>query len=196
MKTAIVRPLTLAWLALAVGAVGSCSRHAELLDEPNTDLELGPMNPYDEAALVDLEVPFESPPYLACAERPAGDCRGPNDFPCDFGRWFNTEAARCQVQTGCRTNGWVVADMGATGCVDSVQMSEPNAEFAACLVEVLGAHRCPCGAERRRHFLGIANQPCYPGERVCGADEFPCPAGQVCESGFCVAPGGAAGSSG
>jgi hypothetical protein len=182
---AALRSLLLLWLALAAASIGSCSRHADLVDDPMGGIDLGPMNPYDESELVDLEVAFDQPPYAACGERPKGACVGVNDFPCDFGGWFTSAADTCQTETGCRSNGWVVADMGANGCVERLQMTEPNDEYAACLIEVLGAYRCPCGAERRRRFLGIANQPCFPGERVC-ADEFPCPSGQVCDDGRCA----------
>jgi len=184
------------WLGALGAFAGSCSRHADLLDDPGGGIDLGPSNPFDEAELVDLEVPFDEPPFAACAERPEGACVGVNDFPCDFSGWFNRAAAECQTQTGCRANGWVVGDMSADGCVARLRMSEPNDDFAACLTEVLGAYRCPCGAESRRRFLGIDNVPCNPGERPCGPAEFPCPSGQVCRDGVCVLEGGAGGEPG
>jgi hypothetical protein len=178
-------------LGLVLGALlgGACSRRADLLDDPTGGLELGPTAQYDESELVDLMVPFGEPPFVACSERPTGACVGVNDFPCDFAGWFNAAADTCQIQTGCRTNGWVVADMSAEGCVERLQMTEPNSEYAECLVEVLGASRCPCGVERRQRFLGIENQPCFPGERSCSSSEFPCPAGQVCMAGRCELAG-------
>lgn len=194
----VARLTLLAWATIAALLAASCSREADLIDEerPGAGVDLGPTNPYDEAALIDLAVPFDEPPYLTCSERPTGACLGVNDFPCDFSGWFNAAAEACQVETGCRTNGWVVADMGASGCVERLQMSEPNEAYAACLIEVLGAYRCPCGKEQRRRFLGIANRPCFPGERRCGQGEFPCLGGQVCTDGFCVEPPASAGSSG
>jgi hypothetical protein len=185
----------LTWVVGAACVAGSCSRHADLVDERDTGVDLGPMNPFDESALVDLQVPFSEPPFAVCSERPEGACTGNNDFPCEFNRWFTTSADDCQRRTGCRTNGWVVADMAENGCVERLEMSEPNEAFAACLTDLLGGFRCPCGAERRRRFLGIDNQPCFAGERACGPSEFPCNDGEVCEAGFCV-PAGAGGASG
>jgi hypothetical protein len=175
---------------------GSCSRKADLLDDSNGNIDLGPSNPFDEAELVDLEVPFGEPPFASCKQRPEGACVGVNDFPCDFNGWFNKVADECQNQTGCRANGWVVADMGEDGCVARLRMSEPSEQFAACLTEVLGAYRCPCRAESRRRFLGMDNVPCAPGERPCGPAEFPCPSGQVCRDDVCVLASEAGGGPG
>jgi hypothetical protein len=176
------------WLSTALLLGGSCSRHADLEDDTEGGLELGPMTPFDDSELVDLQIPFSEPPFVSCPDRPTGACVGPNDFPCDFARWFNAAADECLVETGCRANGWVAADMGEDGCVERLEMTEPNQAFADCLVAVLGEFRCPCGVERRRRFLGIANRPCFPGERSCSS-EFPCPGGQVCQAGVCALPG-------
>jgi hypothetical protein len=184
------------WFGVLLLLGGSCSRHADLIDDSNGGIDLGPTNPFDEAALVDLEVPFDEPPFASCEERPEGACVGVNDFPCDFTGWFNRAADDCQNRTGCRANGWVVGDMGADGCVTRLRMSEPSQEFAACLTEVLGGYRCPCGAESRRRFLGIDNVPCAPGERPCGPSEFPCPSGQVCRNDVCVLESEAGGGPG
>lgn len=178
--------LLLAALASGLGLASACSRSADVSDDPTAGLDLGPMAPFDEAQLVDVDAAFGEPPFAACAERPTGACVGVNDFPCDFGGWLTTEVDRCQAETGCRANGWVVADMGANGCVERLRLSEPAPALAECLVEALGGYRCPCGAENRRRFLGVDNQPCLPGERACGPNEFPCPLGQVCEQGVCV----------
>ena len=175
------------WVVGGLVLAVSCSRHADLEDGPEGGIELGPTAPFDESELVDLQVPFAEPPFVSCPDRPTGACVGVNDFPCDFTGWFNLAADDCLVETGCRANGWVSADMGANGCVERLEMTEPNQAFADCMIAVLGQFRCPCGAERRRHFLGIANQPCFPGERLCTSEEFPCPARQVCEQGVCVA---------
>jgi hypothetical protein len=174
------------WLAASTWLASSCSRHADLEDGPEGGIELGPSAPFDESELVDLQVPFADPPFLACSERPTGACVGVNDFPCDFTGWFNAAADQCLLDTGCRANGWVSANMGASGCVERLEMTEPDQAFADCMTAVMGGFRCPCGAEQRRRFLGIANQPCFPGERACTSAEFPCPRGQVCEQGLCV----------
>lgn len=176
------------WLISGALLAGSCSRNADLVDDYEGGIELGPMAPFDESELIDLQVPFGEPPFSECSARPRGACVGVNDFPCDFNGWFNATIDACVLETGCRSNGWVSADMGANGCVERLQMTEPNQAFADCLTAVLGQYRCPCGVESRRRFLGISNQPCFPGERACTSAEFPCPRGQVCEQGLCVLP--------
>jgi hypothetical protein len=60
-------------------------------------------------------------------------------------------------------------------------MTEPDPDFVACLVEELGAYRCPCGETFARRYLG----PSSGCRRPCGTGEHICPGGEVCVDGVC-----------
>ncbi|HEY3498607.1 MAG TPA: hypothetical protein VGK73_28145, partial [Polyangiaceae bacterium] len=82
-------------LAAPLLAMASCSRHVELYEPADASVSVveGPKPP-DEIPVVEDSGVTESE-YATCAERPAGDCRGANDFPCDFQRWVETTADTC-----------------------------------------------------------------------------------------------------
>ncbi len=143
------RTVTVVLLVAPVGAV-TCTREADLPDPPSTiavPTSSGPT--VVDAGTLDVGLGSGS-----CVERPEGDCRGSNDFPCELGRWVDDVAARCQRETGCGTNGWVRVVTSEQGCVAELGMSEPSAPFAACMAGALSASRCPCGAIEHRTFLG------------------------------------------
>jgi hypothetical protein len=136
-------------------AAPSCTRHADLRDEPDADLidpdpvvSSGPVPPVNGA------ISGTSPP---CAGRPFGACQGPVDFPCRFAPWATDVARSCQVKTGCETNGRVEVTMNEDGCVDGLAMDEPGTAIVACLVEALGDVKCPCGEGKVSYFYGLAN---------------------------------------
>ncbi|WP_234022492.1 hypothetical protein [Sorangium cellulosum] len=74
-------------------------------------------------------------------------------------------AARCQEETGCKTNGWLEVGMDDDGCVVEIGMDEPNDEIVACLVAEFGAVRCPCTAGRTIYFFGLGNAGVCPDDR-------------------------------
>ncbi len=181
-------------LALIV-ALGACSRHADIKDEPDAGTDLGPMVTPDAGIPLVEDAGLDDPTLVACLERPEnGACRGANDFPCDFARWVPELAQQCQMATGCVTSGWVQIDLGDDGCAAAVHMDQPTDVYLECLITELGKYRCPCAATSFSEFLGIANDGCP--ELSCGTGEFRCAIGEVCVEGECVLPDAGAGGAG
>jgi hypothetical protein len=143
-------------LTAAAAGLGACTRHADLVDEPDVVTVRPPPLP-EAGELPAVDSGLGSDAYPACADRAEGTCRGPVDFPCDFDRWVDTMAAKCQEATGCRTNGWVRVKLGGDGCVNEIDMDQPNDAIVACLVMEFGSVRCPCGAVTRTYFFGLGN---------------------------------------
>ena len=174
-----------------------CSRHADIVDEPDSGTDLGPNAPQPDGGIPIVEGSgLDDPSLDACADRPENvACRGANDFPCDFSAWVPVLAEECQTETGCVTDGWVELELGDDGCASAIYMDQPNPDYVACLVETLGAYRCPCAAMSFNYFLGIGNDGCETGPTPCQGGEFPCGKGEICVDGYCVidASGGAAG---
>ena len=190
------RPRLIAAFLLIAGSI-DCSRQADIRDEPDSGTDLGPTAPQPDGGIPPVEnAGLDNPSFVACAERPEnGACRGANDFPCDFSAWVPMLAEQCQTETGCVSSGWVELELGDDGCATAIYMDQPNEDYVACLVETLGAYRCPCAAMSFAHFLGIGNEGCTSGPTPCGSGEFPCDKGEVCVDDVCVpdASGGSAG---
>jgi hypothetical protein len=140
----------------AFAPLGACSRHADLLDEYDAVILNTPRLP-EAGPIPALDSGIGSDAFAGCADRSAGTCRGPVDFPCDFDRWVQTTAAKCQQATGCRTNGWLRVRLDAGGCVDEIGMDQPNDAILACLLSDFGSVRCPCSSIEMKVFFGLAN---------------------------------------
>jgi hypothetical protein len=186
----------IAALSLIASGAG-CSRHADIRDEPDSGTDLGPSAPKPDAGIPLVEdTGLDEPTLLVCGERPENSaCRGVNDFPCEFSTWVTSLAEECQQGTGCMTDGWVELELGDDGCATAIYMDQPNDAYVSCLVEALGAYRCPCTAMSFSHFLGVGNDGCNAGPTACQGGEFPCEKGETCVDGVCVADasGGASG---
>lgn len=153
-----MRRIVLAGVLFGVPALfaQACQRQADLVDEPDATVLTKPTPEYD-GDLPMLDADFASDAFAACEERPFGACMGPNDFICGFAEWVRTLARECQKQTGCKTNGWLTVKMSDDGCVSEIGMDRPNPEIVACLLEKLGAERCPCPAIETTYYFGEGN---------------------------------------
>lgn len=152
----------LACAAAAPELFVACERHADLRDEPDSSF-IAPTPTLDAGDVPDLDAGLRSDAYAACADRPAGNCQGPIDFPCDFEGWVILTAETCQNATGCVTDGWLEVKLASDGCASVIGMSEPNDAIVACLLAELGAVRCPCGALEYTYYFGEANSGCPEG---------------------------------
>jgi hypothetical protein len=142
-------------------ALVACSRHADIRDERDgAPLEIPP--DFDAGGIPELDSGLGTDAYPLCGDRPLGDCVGSNDFLCAFDKWLPAIAASCQVQTGCKTNGWLEVKMSEGGCIDYIGMDEPNDEIVACLVAEFGSVRCPCTALSGSYFFGDNNTGACP----------------------------------
>jgi hypothetical protein len=135
----------------------ACSRQADLVDEPDVGVKPPTIIDKPDAEIPILDAGLGSDAFSACEDRPAGECKGPNDFPCEFAKWALDVARTCQRETSCFTNGWLTVHMDDSGCVDSIAMDQPNDEIVACLVEAYGGFQCPCQEEEVSYFFGIGN---------------------------------------
>ncbi|WP_437983064.1 hypothetical protein [Sorangium sp. So ce117] len=143
-------------LGLCAQFLGACERHADVRDEPDASvLDRDPQ--LDAGDIPALDSGLGTDAHPTCGERPEGECRGDVDFPCQSDDWVNRTAERCQLETGCKTNGWLEVTMGEDGCVAEIGMDEPNDDIVACLVEEFGAVRCPCTSSRITYFFGLGN---------------------------------------
>ena len=168
-------------LALFSSALGNaCSREQNLVDEPDSGSNVPGPRACD-GGIPEVDSGVASVELTPCAERPLGDCEGANDFPCEFDPWFQSVVESCQAQSDCHAAGCVEAHVGENGCVESLHMTEPQSALIECLVETLGAYRCPCGITLARRYLGVSTgcgRPCTTGEQIC-------PGGETCVDGIC-----------
>lgn len=178
-------------------ALACCSRSAEIADDFDAGVNLGGA-PVDDAELIFVDAGFEESASLPCAQREDGsECRGSNDFPCNFRPWVTRVVDECQTATGCVSSGRVVVQMGDQGCVVGLQMSQPNARFAECTARRFGQVRCSCTSEKAEETLGYFNDGCpESGPLACRSGEFPCPVGFRCVAGFCRSEPGTGGGGG
>lgn len=147
---------------LPFAAVHACTRHADVRDDLGQTQSFDP-TPEVDADIPPLDVDLSNPMFATCADRPTGDCVGSNDFLCGFAPWAVEVAKKCQLDTGCKTNGSVEITMGAEGCVTALGMDEPNDDIVACLVAELSAVDCPCVEEETiSHYFGIGNDGTCP----------------------------------
>jgi len=176
-------------LVLISSVLGHCSRRQNLVDERGTGGTITTPPTCDGGIPEVLDSGIQSEELALCDERPVGACQGSNDFPCEFELWFRDVVAACQERVDCPAAGCVEARTGDDGCVASVHMTEADAAFVACMVEMFGAYRCPCGITAARRYLGVASSGC---RRPCATGEQPCFSGETCIDGFCE-PAGAGG---
>lgn len=149
--------------ALALGStaqIGGCTRRADIRDEPDGAVKPPPQ--LDAGDIPELDSGLGTDAFMACEDRPYGECNGPVDFPCAFQSWVTSTAKDCQYATGCKTNGWLEVKLSDDGCVVAIGMDEPNEEIVACLLEELGSLRCPCDESETKHFFGIGNDGVCP----------------------------------
>lgn len=147
--------------ALTLGSLLTlgCTREADIYDEPPMFVP-PPMPTQAETPSVpglDLEE------FPACSERPEGDCRGVNDFPCAFGEYAQDVINACFFSTDCRADGWVSVELGEDGCLADIGMEHVDLDFAECVEKTLGPSQCPCGQSRQAVFLGADNDGCDEG---------------------------------
>ena len=131
----------------------ACTRQADLPEPPGT-VTVPTANAPEAGDVVTVDSAFGTDAYPACAERPEGDCRGPIDFTCKFEPWVRAAADACQMQTTCKTNGWIAVVMDDDGCVSELGMEQPDDDFVGCMVEALGGYRCPCHTVDTTYWLG------------------------------------------
>lgn len=152
------RVRTLSVLVL-VGTLAGCSRHADVRDDgPLTigDPERPPPLP-EQMPIVDSAGWLDASP--ACGERPIDDyCTGPIDFACAPLTMLRNYASHCVYESGCNGNGWIRVTLSDQGCMASLAMEEPNAEFAACMFPKLKIPRCPCSGQSLDIFLGLGHE--------------------------------------
>lgn len=176
-------------------ALLACSRRAEIEDLPDAG-NLPTMEvprPDGGVPLVEESGVSESAP-AACEARPSQPaCSGTNDFGCDFDAWVQQLTESCQLQTDCRTNGWVEVTVGGSGCATALRMEDPDADYVTCMADQLGQYRCPCRDVSGSRFLGLSHDGC--GDRGCGTGEFRCPEGMSCQAGRCLADDASGGAS-
>ena len=141
---------------LAFALSEGCERQADIRDErDDTPLDDSPIIEAGPIPVVDSGL--ESDAYLLCPDRPVGDCVGSNDFLCGFEKWMLATAKKCQIDTGCKTNGWLEVKMAGNGCVSEIRMDKPNDEMIACLAGEFGAVRCPCAEIEGSYYFGNTN---------------------------------------
>jgi hypothetical protein len=179
-------------LLWAVLGLLACSRRAEIENVPDAGavVMMEPPRP-DGGVPVVADAPLQNADGLTCAERPIqAECRGANDFPCDFDGWLRDLAEICQQRTQC-TDGWLEVQLGPDGCAAELRMEDPDPPYVACITAALSKYRCPCNAVLSSRFLGLGHGDCSP--PACGTGEFRCPAGSICDQGQCVPDDAAAG---
>lgn len=133
-----------------------CERYADIRTERDDTL-LGNSPTLEAGPIPTVDSGLESDAYMACADRPVGDCVGSNDFLCGFEKWMKTTAQNCQTMTSCKTNGFLEVKMGGNGCVSEIRMDKPNDDMIACLVAEFGAVRCPCNEIEASYYWGDSN---------------------------------------
>jgi hypothetical protein len=176
-------PLAVA-LCCGLGSLLGCSRKAEIEDAPDAG-----SIPVMEVPRPDGGVPLvetaelDHRDGLTCNERPRQPaCAGVNDFGCDFDGWLQRLVAECQVQSDCRTDGWVEVLVGPEGCATELRMEDPDAAYVACMSEELRQYQCPCTDVVGSSYLGVGHDGCD----TCGTGELRCAPGSNCRDGKCV----------
>ncbi len=160
------------WISAALVGIGAgvcllvfsegCERYADIRQENDDSL-------FDNAPILEagpiptLDSGLETDAFVACGDRPIGECVGTNDFPCGFEQWFKATAQKCHTMTGCTTNGWLEARMEGNGCVSEIRMDKPTDAMVACIVAEFGAYRCPCGIVEASYYFGNTNTGTCPG---------------------------------
>ncbi|MFZ5889455.1 MAG: hypothetical protein ACOY0T_00150 [Myxococcota bacterium] len=141
-----------------------------------------------DAGLMDIDAGLSDPNLSACSAREyTPECRGANDFACNFDALVDSVRVACQAESNCSANGWFAVELGDDGCVSRISLSQENATFAACAAERLREARCLCPSRRAQVFLGIGNAGCSDGGSIrCRAGEFACDDGKVCVNNECV----------
>lgn len=172
-------------LLLAALALLACSRKAEIENVPDAGPVMIIEPPRPDGGIPPVaDAPLENPEGLACGERPLqAECRGADDFPCDFDGWFQNLAEICQRRSEC-TDGWVEATLGVDGCAAELRMEDPDPPYVACIAEALRQYRCPCSDVIGSRFLGLGHGEC---SAQCGTGELRCPPGSTCREALCVA---------
>ena len=144
------------WLFLGCALWVACSRQADIYDEPETMVTPPPPSAEDVPSVPDLGLEE----FPECSERPEGDCRGVNDFPCAFTEHAEAVIDACFEATDCRADGWVSVSLGADGCLSDIGMDMADDAFVDCLKAALGPIQCPCGETTYTEFLGVDNEHC------------------------------------
>ena len=144
-------------LLLVALVVLGCSRQADIYDEPEHLVQ--PPKPNDGEDIpsvpgLDLEE------FPECSERPEGECRGVNDFPCAFTDYAEDVIEQCFRATECTAEGWVSVTIGTDGCLSDIGMESVDDAFVECLVGTIGPISCPCDETTQTVFLGVANDGC------------------------------------
>jgi hypothetical protein len=168
----------------ALAAALGCSRHVELYDAGDAGIVVvsGPEAPDAIPVVEDSGITSEALPE--CADRPTGECLGANDFPCVFPNWVNAAADTCLAEVDCRAHGWLGVSLGDDGCVSAIEMTEPDADFVACLVEEFGGESCHhCSATHATRFLGAEDTG---GCMLRCTEDVHCPPSYHCEGELCV----------
>src|SRR5688572_5488343 len=158
--------------------IAGCSRHVELYEPADASVPVseGPKPPAEIPLLEDSGVTDSE--FATCAERPTGGCLGANDFPCDFQRWVENTAESCTARVDCLVQGWLGVWLGDDGCVESVEMTDPNPDFAACLAEEFAHFGCTqCDRMHAVRFLGTTAEPCM----IACSNDSGCPEGYFCQ---------------
>lgn len=169
----------LSGLFMALG----CSRHVELYEPSDAGVSVveGPKPPAEIPSVADSGVTDSA--FASCEERPSGDCVGANDFPCDFTRWVEASAETCTAQVDCLVQGWLGVSLGDDGCVERLEMTDPNPDFVACLAEEFKNASCvQCNAMHATRFLGTTAEPCA----IPCINSSDCPGGYTCQSELCM----------
>ena len=133
-----------------------CERYADVRQE-NDDTLFDNAPVLEAGPIPTLDSGLETDAYMACVDRPIGECVGTNDFLCGFEKWFKATALKCNAMTGCATHGWLEARMENDGCVSEIRMDKPSEPMVACLVAEFGAYRCPCGIVEASYYFGNTN---------------------------------------
>lgn len=133
-----------------------CERYADIRNEREETL-IDNMPTIEAGAIPVIDSGLEGDAFPVCAERPVGDCVGSNDFLCGFEKWMRATAEKCQMDTGCKTNGWLEVKMAGNGCVAEIRMDQPNDDIVACLLTEYGAVRCPCNEIEGSYYFGASN---------------------------------------
>jgi hypothetical protein len=164
MKESVIRAALAGLLASALIFVFSegCERYADIRDEQDEVL-IDPTPTIEAGVIPVVDSGLESDAFMTCSDRPIGDCVGTNDFLCGFEKWMRATAEKCQLDTGCKTNGWLEVKMANSGCVTEIRMDQPNDEMIACVLAEFGAVRCPCSEVEGSYYFGKMNSG------MCGA---------------------------